>query len=86
MRRLLLVSDLYLDPAEIADAAQQRLPPLPALSQLLHLGREASQQQHWRAGLAADLGAPSLGHVAPAQVAACALGMEAGIAVCMAEP
>ena len=39
MHRLLAVSDLYLDPAEIEHDAQARLPQLPALSELLHLGR-----------------------------------------------
>jgi hypothetical protein len=85
MHRLLVVSDLYLDPAGIDTAARAQLPQLPALSELLHLGREGARAD-WRAGLALDLGAPALADIAPAQVAACAADGLAGSAVCMAQP
>jgi hypothetical protein len=85
MRRLLVVSDLYLDPAEISGATQA-LPQLPALSQLLHLGVAGARHEDWRSGMAADLGAGTLGGFAPAQVAACAAtGLAPGSAVCMAD-
>jgi hypothetical protein len=87
MHRLLAVSDLYLDAAEIRDGAQARLPAMPALSELLHLGRARTRQRDWRAGLAADLGAPGLAEPAPALVAACAAqGLAPDGAFCMAEP
>jgi hypothetical protein len=86
MRRLLVVSDLYLDPAEVKGATQARLPQLPALSQLLHLGAAGARHEDWRAGVAADLGAAALAAFAPAQVAACAAtGLAPGSAVCMAD-
>ena len=86
MHRLLVVSDLYLDPAETGADAQARLPALPALSELLRLGKASPRQRDWRAGLAADLGAPTLADLAPALVAAAAAeGIAPGGPVCMAE-
>jgi hypothetical protein len=85
MRRLLVVSDLYLDTAGIGAGAQSRLPPLPALTELLHLGSEGARED-WRTGVATDLGAPALTGIAPAQIAACAMDGLAGSAVCMAQP
>jgi hypothetical protein len=87
MHRLLAVSDLYLDPVETGDDAQARLPALPALSELLHLGKASPPQRDWRAGLAADLGSPALAQPAPALLAAAAAdGIAPGSPVCMAEP
>jgi hypothetical protein len=86
MRRLLVICDLFLDPAEIGAGAQARLPQMPALTELLHLGKPGSRHEDWRAGLAADLGVPGLAHFAPAKVAACATELAPASAVCMAEP
>jgi len=87
MRRLLVVSDLYPGSDEPAAGAQEQLPQLPALSQLLHLGRPGGRHHDWRAGLAADMGVPALAEVAVAQVAACAVaGLLPGGPVCMADP
>ncbi len=87
MRRLLVVSDLYLHPTEVAAGAQSRLPQLPALSQLLDRGRAAAPCADWRVGLAADLGAPALAGAPIAQVAACAVeAIAPGSAVCLATP
>jgi hypothetical protein len=86
MRRLLVISDLYLDPTEVA-AGAPRLPQLPALSVLLDRGRAAAPCQDWRVGLAADLGAPALASAPIAQVAASAVdGLAPGSPVCMAAP
>jgi hypothetical protein len=87
MHRLLAVSDLYLDAAEIGNDAQARLPALPALSELLRLGKASPPRRDWRAGLAADLGAPTLAESAPALVAAAAAaGIAPGSPVCLADP
>jgi hypothetical protein len=86
MHRLLVVSDLYLDPAGIEAGARAQLPELPAMSELLNMGRTGARHQDWRAGLAADLGESALGDIAPAPVAAWAVEALAGSAVCMAQP
>jgi len=87
MRRLLVISDLYLDPAEGAAGAQARLPQLPALCELLRLGKVRDRHADWRSGLATDLGAPALADCAPASVAGCAVGgLVTGNGVCLAEP
>jgi hypothetical protein len=67
----LVLSDFHLD-AALAECAEQ-LPPLPALSRLLHLGIRQSAAMDWRRALAGLMGAPDVAHLAPAVVAAQAL-------------
>lgn len=87
MRRLLAVSDFYPVPGEVALGGNAAFPPLPALCELLRLGVAGESHTDWRTGLAADLGAATLGTSAPASVAAFAVdGVAPGISVCMATP
>jgi hypothetical protein len=74
------------DPPDIADAAGEGAPELPALSELMRQGEVSLPDRDWRSGLLRDLGLASLASVAPAEIAAQALALEPGSSVCIATP
>jgi hypothetical protein len=61
-------------------------PDLPALSELIRIGEAGAPSADWRAGLLAELGGAALASWTPAQVAAQAIDLAPGSAVCLASP
>jgi len=71
---------------DLSPALGPQLPELPALNELLRLGDTRAVDADWRSGLLRDLGDNALGAEAPAAVAAAALPLPQGAAVCLATP
>lgn len=81
MSRLLVIPAI----PRVADAGRDALPVLPALSELLRLADSEAADADWRSGMLRDLGAMA-GRVPEAVVAAAALRIPAGRAVCLVAP
>jgi hypothetical protein len=82
MSPLLVIAGLS-DPGP---AAHAELPQLPGLSELLRLSDAAGMAADWRSGMLRDLGCTEHSQQSPAAIAAAALSLPAGAAVCMATP
>ena len=80
---VIVISDLYLRPGELAPDAP---PPLPALSFAGRFGERERLVRGWRAWLAGWLGHPQLGDVPVAEVAAAALADPPGATRWLATP
>jgi hypothetical protein len=82
MSPLLVIAGL----PDLPPASHAELPAWPALDELLRLGDCANASRDWRSGMLGDLGVDALGAEAPAVIAAAALQLPAGAAVCLAAP
>ncbi len=82
MSPLLVIAGL----PDLPPDSRVELPALPALEELLRLGDCGAAAADWRSGMLRDLGADALGDEAPAVIAAAALRLPAGAAVCLAAP
>lgn len=71
---------------DLSLASHTELPALPALSELLRLADPAGVDGDWRSGLLRDLGLAPWSGESPATIAAAALPLPAGVAVCLATP
>jgi len=74
------------DPPAVADPVPAGSVALPALSELMRHGEAAAADRDWRSGLLHDLGAVTIAAAAPAEIAAHALRLPPGSAVCVATP
>lgn len=82
MSPLLVIAGL----PDLPPDSRVELPALPALEELLRLGDGGAADRNWRSGMLRDLGADTLVGEAPAAIAAAALQLPAGAAVCLAAP
>lgn len=71
---------------DLSLASHAELPALPALSELLRLADPAGVDTDWRSGLLRDLGAAQWSEEGAAAIAAAALPLPVGAAVCLATP